>query len=115
MSTGKQFRKIALSMPYALEKPHFDRAGFRVDAPRGKMFATMIADETEANIFLSVEEQEILCSSEPEIFYPVPNKWGEKGATTIRLSNADTAALKSAITMSWRRAAPPKILKELDA
>ena len=115
MSTGEDFRKIALSMPYALEKPHFDRSGFRVDAPRGKMFATMIANETEANVFLSIEEQEMLCSSEPEIFYPVPNKWGEKGATTIRINNADAATLKSVISMSWRRAAPPKVLKELEA
>ena len=112
MSAGAAFRKIALSMPLALEKAHFDRAGFRVDAPRGKMFATMLADESEANVFLSLEEQEILCASEPDVFYPVPNKWGEKGATTIRLANADTALLKSAITMSWRRAAPPKVLKE---
>ena len=115
MSTGTEFRRIALSMPYALEKPHHDRAGFRVDAPRGKMFATMISDETEANVFLSVEEQEMLCSAEPDIFYPVPNKWGEKGATTIRLQAADAATLTSAITMSWRRAAPPKVLKEQDS
>ena len=112
MSTGAEFRKIALSMPYALEKPHHKRSGFRVDAPRGKMFATMIADETEANVFLSIEEQEMLCSAEPVIFYPVPNKWGEKGATTIRIAKADSSTLTSAITMSWRRAAPPKVLKE---
>lgn len=114
MSTGAQFRKIALSLPRALEKPHFDRSGFRVNAPKGKMFATMRADETEANVFLSVEEQEILCSSEPNIFYPVPNKWGEKGATTIRLKLADKATLHSVLSMSWRRAAPPKILKEYE-
>jgi len=115
MSNGSDFRKIALSMPYALEKPHFNRKGFRVDAPKGKMFATMIADETEANIFLSVEEQEMLCAAEADVFYPVPNKWGEKGATTIRLAEADEATLTSAITMSWRRAAPPKVLKEQDS
>ena len=115
MSTGKQFRRIALSMPHALEKPHHDRAGFRVDAPKGKMFATMISDETEANIFLSVEEQEMLCAAEPDIFCPVPNKWGEKGATTIRLKSADRATLTSAITMSSLRAPPPKVLKEFDS
>jgi len=114
MSTGSDFRRIALAFPKALEKPHHDRAGFRVDAPKGKMFATMIADETEANIFLTREEQDMLCVAEPGIFYPVPNKWGEKGATTIRLAAADDVTLKSALTMSWRRAAPPKLREEHD-
>ncbi len=112
MSTVADFRKFALSMPYALEKAHFDRSGFRVDAPRGKIFATMPSGETEANVFLSFEEQELLCLAEPGVFFPVPNKWGEKGATTIRLAAADDATLMSAIKMSWRRAAPPKVLKE---
>lgn len=114
MSAGAQFRKIALSMPYALEKAHFDRSGFRVDVPRGKMFATMRADETEANVFLSVDERAMLCSAEPDIFYPVPNRWGEKGAATICLKAVDKATLSSVITISWRRAAPLKILKEFD-
>lgn len=115
MSTGADFRELALSMPHAMEKPHFDRSGFRVNAPRGKMFATMLADETEANVFLSIEEQEMLCEAEPDLFYPVPNRWGEKGATTIRLAAADRASLQSVITMSWRRAAPAKVLKELES
>ena len=115
MSTGADFRRIALSMPYAFENPHHDRAGFRIDAPKGKMFATMIAEETEANVFLSVEEQDMLCAAEPDIFYPVPNKWGEKGATTIRIGAADQATLTSVVMMSWRRAAPPKVLRELDS
>ena len=114
MITPDTFRQIALSFPHALEKAHFDRAGFRVDAPKGKMFATLAADETEVNIFLTLEEQEMLCTAEPDIFYPVPNKWGEKGATTIRLTVADETTLRSALTMSWRRAAPPKVLKEFD-
>jgi len=112
MSDGEEFRRIALSLPQALEKPHHDRAGFRVDAPKGKMFATMLSDESSANVFLSREEQDILCAAEPHIFKPVPNKWGEKGATTIRLDAADTAALLSVLTMSWRRAAPPKLREE---
>jgi hypothetical protein len=45
--------------------------------------------------------------------FPVPNKWGEKGATSIRLKACDLTTLRSALVMSWRHAAPPKIHPEL--
>lgn len=107
--TIDDFRALALSLPHAIEKPHFDRASFRVDAPRGKTIATMLEKDATANVFLSVEEQEMLIGAEPRIFSKVPNKWGDKGATTLELSEADKTTALSALKMSWRRAAPPKL------
>ena len=71
--TVDEFRNLALSLPHAIEKPHFDRASFRVDAPRGKTIATLLEAEATANVFLSVEEQEMLLGAEPSIFSKVPN------------------------------------------
>ena len=110
--TIEEFRALALSLPRAIEKPHFDRASFRVDAPRGKTIATLLEKDATANIFLSVEEQEMLISAEPRIFSKVPNKWGDKGATTLQLSEIDHATALSALKMSWRHAAPPKLVSE---
>ena len=110
--TVDEFRALALSLPHAIEKPHFDRASFRVDAPRGKTIATLLEAEATANVFLTVEEQEMLIGAEPAIFSKVPNKWGDKGATTIELANADEITTLSALQMSWKHAAPPKLLKE---
>lgn len=107
--TVDEFRDLALSLPHAIEKPHFDRASFRVDAPRGKTIATLLEAEASANVFLTVEEQEMLIGAEPGIFSKVPNKWGDKGATTIALGDADPTTALSALKMSWRRAAPPKL------
>ena len=107
--TVDEFRTLALSLPMAIEKPHFDRASFRVDAPRGKTIATMLESESTANVFLRVEEQEMLIAAEPSIFSKVPNKWGDKGATTIALQSADETTAHSALKMSWRHAAPPKL------
>jgi len=107
--TVDEFRALALSLPHAIEKPHFERASFRVDAPRGKTIATLLEAEATANVFLSVEEQEMLISAEPEIFSKVPNKWGDKGATTIALSAVNKTTALSALTMSWRHAAPAKL------
>ena len=66
--TVDDFRILALSLPMAIEKPHFDRASFRVDAPRGKTIATMLEAAATANVFLSVEEQEMIIAAEPSIF-----------------------------------------------
>jgi len=107
--TVDEFRALALSLPHAIEKPHFERASFRVDAPRGKTIATLLEAEATANVFLTVAEQELLISAEPAIFSKVANKWGDKGATTIALAAVDTATALSALKMSWRHAAPPKL------
>ena len=107
--TVDEFRELALSLPKAIEKPHFDRASFRVDAPRGKTIATMLEADKTANVFLTVEEQEMLIAAEPSVFSKVPNKWGDKGATTLQLANVDEMTARSALRMSWRHAAPPKL------
>ena len=112
MASGSDLRAFALSLPKALEKPHFDRTAFRVDAPRGRIFVTMGADETEASLMLSRDEQDMICAAEPDIFAPLQNKWGEKGATMMRLAKADDATLRSALIMAWRRAAPEKLVEK---
>jgi len=109
MANQNDLRTIALSLPHAAEKPHFDRISFRVDASKGKIFATIPVDGATANLMLGPEEQALLCGAEPEIFAPVPNKWGEKGATVISLAPCDEVTLRSALQMAWRRAAPAKL------
>ena len=112
--TNDEFRALALSLPAAIEKPHFDRASFRVDAPRGKTIATMLEKDSTANVFLSVDEQEMLIGAEPRIFSKVPNKWGDKGATTIQLSETDETTALSALKMSWQHAAPPSLVSKYE-
>lgn len=112
--TVEEFRALALSLPQAIEKPHFDRASFRVDAPRGKTIATLLETDATANVFLSIDEQDMLIRAEPGVFSKVPNKWGDKGATTIQLSETDEATALSALKMSWRHAAPAKLQDQLE-
>ena len=104
-----------MSLPHAIEKPHFERASFRIDVPRGKTFATLLEPDATANVFLSPEQQEMLIATEPDIFSKVPNKWGDKGATTIALSVVDETTAKSALHMSWSRAAPAKLQDLLES
>ena len=113
MILAGQLRAAALALPRAIERPHFDWASFRVDAPKGKIFATLPPHHAFSNVFLTPDEQRMLCEAEPAIFFPVPNKWGEKGATSIRLAACDLVTLRSALIMSWRHAAPAKLHEEL--
>lgn len=113
MITPANLRETALALPRVLERPHFDWTSFRVDAPKGRIFCTLPPHHEFSNVFLTLEEQRMLCEAEPGIFFAVPNKWGEKGATSIRLRACDPPTLRSALVMSWRRAAPPKLHGEL--
>jgi hypothetical protein len=109
-----ELRKIALTFPHAIERPHFDWASFRVDKPKGKIFATLPPHHEFTNVFLTPDEQAMLVEAEPGMFFKVPNKWGDKGATSIRLAQVDALTLKSALTLSWRHAAPAKFRGDLD-
>lgn len=102
MSQGR-FRKIALSLPEAIEGAHHGKADFRV---KKRVFATLgYPDESWGMVKLTAEQQSVLVEAEPEIFRPVPGAWGKGGATNVRLAKADAATLKSALTMAWRNIA----------
>jgi hypothetical protein len=98
-----RFRKIALSLPEALEGAHHGTADFRV---KKRIFATLgYPDKDWGMVKLTVEQQSVLVEAEPEIFRPVPGGWGKGGATNVRIAKADATTLKSALTMAWRNIA----------
>ncbi len=80
--TAANFRRIALSMPEAVEGSHFGQADFRVG---GKIFATLaLESEGYGVLLLTPEQQAGMVEDEPNIFSPVPGGWGRKGATRVR-------------------------------
>jgi len=100
MITGTGFEQLALSFPGVETKPHFNRIGFK---PTGKrMFATYLADDNTANIFLTPPEQTVFCKMDRENIYPVPNKWGENGATTFALNKVDKQVLQEALLSAYK-------------
>jgi hypothetical protein len=103
--TGDNFEQLALSFPGAETKPHFDRVGFKV---RGKrMFATYLALNNTANVFLTPAQQRVFCKIDPENIYPVPNKWGEKGATTFELDMVAKETLHEALLAAYTAVIKP--------
>ena len=67
------------------------------------MFATYLAENNTANIFLTPEEQAVFCKMDAANIYPVPNKWGEKGATTFELNHVAKDFLQEALLSAYNK------------
>ena len=108
--TIEEASTIALSMPNAEEHQHFQKIGFRLKARTagkpGKIFMTIAVEEKMAVLLLTVEQQTELHAHHPTVFFPVPNKWGEKGATFVQLDNVTAELFKPAVEIAWRNAPP---------
>jgi hypothetical protein len=98
MTTGETFAQLALSFPGTEQVPHFERIGFKVTGKR--MFSTYLQKDNTANIFLTPKEQAVFCQMDKAI-YPVPNKWGEKGATTFELNTVPGNILTEALLSAY--------------
>jgi hypothetical protein len=98
MITGESFAQMALPFAGTEQVPHFDRIGFKISGRR--MFCTYLAKDNTANIFLTPAEQTVFCQMDPSI-YPVPNKWGEKGATTFDLQMVPRHILQEALLSAY--------------
>lgn len=98
MITGQAFAKMALSFAGTEQAPHFERIGFKVTGRR--LFATYLEKDNTANVFLTPEEQKVFCQMDEGI-YPVPNKWGEKGATTMNLNTVPKNIVMEALLSAY--------------
>jgi len=100
--TKDDLRRLALVLPGAEEKLHFNKADFRV---KNKIFVSL-KDDAIGVIKLSPEQQAMMVEAEPRVFQPIPGGWGRKGWTKIILANADEITLKSALQTAWKNVAP---------
>ena len=90
---------MALSFNGTEQVPHFERIGFKVSGKR--MFTTYLDKDNTANIFLTPKEQAVFCQMDPKNIYPVPNKWGEKGATTFDLNHVQKEYVLEALVSAY--------------
>ena len=97
MASAADVRKLALALEGTTEHPHFDRAAFKVK----RIYATLARDGKSLNLNLTPEEQEFKTMMAPEVFTPIPNKWGTSGWTTIDLKAISKPELKAALEMAW--------------
>jgi hypothetical protein len=75
---------------------------FRVN---NKIFATLWLKENRMMVKLSPIDQSVFNSFDPTVFYPVPNKWGLKGATFVALEKVRRDMLEDALHIAWEAVA----------
>ena len=109
--TAAAFRKLALSLPEAVELPHFERASFRVGK---KIFATMTAAGDEAMVRVAPRQKlHGLLKSHPDVFFSYGGWTERNGSLGIRLQRATAAQLHELLVDSWRHVAPKRALSLL--
>lgn len=92
-------RQIALALPGTTEHLHFDKQAFKANK---RIFATLWEKERLVMVKLSLIDQSVFSSFDPEIIYPVPNKWGLQGCTFIELNKVPLEMLKDALHTAWQ-------------
>lgn len=94
------FRRLALSLPGAVESSHRGAADFRVG---GRIFATLAsAKQGYGNLMLTPEQQAAFVAELPEVFLPIQGGWGRMGMTHIRLDAANEDLLAGALRTAWK-------------
>jgi hypothetical protein len=91
-------RQMAMALPGTGEKDHFGIPSFRAN---NRIFSTLWVKENRMMVKLPPIEQSVFNSFNPDVFYPVPNKWGLKGATFVELSKVRPDMLEDALSVAW--------------
>lgn len=99
--------KLALSMPEAVQKAHFEQPDFRV---RGKIFAGVSREGHRATLKLTPVLQQAVMDSSPDVFSPAPGAWGRGGWTFVALAKVKHAELAHLVAEAWRLVAPKRLV-----
>ena len=111
-ATAAGFRRVALSLPEAVEGSHMGHADFRVG---GKIFATLGCPDAQWGVVkLTPTQQAKLMRDQPAVFVPAKGAWGRSGSTQVRLENIDEPTLRRALLAAWRNTAPSHLIAKFD-
>ena len=102
-------KQMALSLPEAEEKSHFEKPDFRI---RNKVFAVLHVDKNVMVIKLSLIDQSVFCAFDAAVIYPVSGGWGRQGWTIVNLKKVKKAMLVDALTTAWKTVAPVTLVKK---
>jgi hypothetical protein len=109
--TLREARRLALSLPGALERPHFDMTSFRV---RDRIFATAPPDGAHLQVFVDEGEVRAAVADDPAAFEEL--WWGRRLAgVRVVLAAADADRAGGLLIEAWGRRAPRRAVAAFDA
>jgi hypothetical protein len=97
VATINSFVEHALAFNGVVAVPHFDRTAFKAN----KIFATLHEPSGTANLKFTVFNQTEFCNFMPDLFNPLPNKWGLQGWTLFYLEKAENDILFTALETAY--------------
>jgi hypothetical protein len=101
--TADQFRRLALSLPKAVESSHQAHPDFRF---RNRIFATLgYPDSGWGMVKLTPEQQAEVLRGAPDAFRPAAGAWGRSGSTIVLLSGTKTAILRPILERAYENIA----------
>jgi hypothetical protein len=104
--TTEDFRRMALSLPGAIESEHMNHPDFRM---KGRIFATLhYPADGWAMVKLPPDQQASFVELQPTAFKPVNGAWGRQGATNVLLKKVKEDSLQGALTLAWQHASRKK-------
>jgi len=96
--TPAQFRKLAQSQPEIVEGSHMGTTDFRAN---GRIVATVGApDAAWGMLKLTLEQQAMVCESQPKVFEPCQGGWGRMGYTGVKLAAARVPQVREVLLLA---------------
>ena len=93
------FRRLALSLPEAVESSHMNHPDFRLN---NQIFATLSGQEKGCGVLkLTLDQQSAFIADQPHIFSPVQGGWGRMGMTYLHLKEADESIMAGALKTAY--------------
>ena len=107
--TPDQFHKLALSQPEIVQGQHMGTTDFRAN---GRIVATIGTPEVGwAMIKLPLDQQAMVCTSQPKVFQPFKGGWGRLGCTSVKLAAAKVPEVREALLLSIQNSMEKKPVK----
>lgn len=104
---AKQARRLALALPQVSERPHFNRAAFRVEK---KVFATLADDGKDLNVFVEHVQCEVMSAVDSKAYET--RHWGKMPYLHVRLAAAKVRDVEALLESAWERKAPKKLREQ---
>lgn len=96
---------MVMELPDVVARPHFELTSYRVN---NKIIATLDISKNQVCLMLSEIDQSVFCAQLDSGIFPVPNKWGLKGASYVDLSKVKRDLLLAGLLQAYKKANPKK-------